>query len=202
MAAPRLFYRSLLEFVRDLPGTQKRFWMLVILTGLAGGLGAVLLLEVLNFVQDLAWPQGATFLESVREATPFRRVFVTGLAGVLVAIASLIIREPLRGHGTAGVIEAIWAKEGKVPLVRTLIRGFMSIVAVGMGAPLGREGALLQTGAATGSKLGETLRVPADQVRLLVACGAASGIAAAYNVPIGAALFGLEVFLGSFALEL
>jgi len=202
MAAPRLFYRSLLEFVRDLPGSQKRFWILVILTGLAGGLGAVVLLGVLNFVQSLAWPHGATFLESVREATPFRRVFVPTLAGVLVAIAALIIREPLRGHGTAGVIEAIWAKEGKVPLVRTLIRGFMSIVAVGMGAPLGREGALLQTGAATGSVLGETLRVPADQVRLLVACGAASGIAAAYNVPIGAALFGLEVFLGSFALEL
>jgi len=39
MAAPRLFYRSLLEFVRDLPGSQKRFWILVILTGLAGGLG-------------------------------------------------------------------------------------------------------------------------------------------------------------------
>jgi CIC family chloride channel protein len=202
MAAPRLFYRSLLEFVRDLPGTAKRFWILVILTGLAGGLGAVVLLGVLNFVQNLAWPPGGTLQQSVRAASPLHRVLVTGLAGVLVAIVSLIIREPMRGHGTASVIEAIWAKAGKVPLIRTLIRGFTSIVAVGMGAPLGREGALLQTGAATGSMLGEMLRVPSDQVRLLVACGAASGIAAAYNVPIGAAIFGLEVFLGSFALEL
>ncbi len=202
MAAPRLFYRSILEFVRDLPGTAKRFWILVILTGLAGGLGAVLLLGVLNFVQGLAWPSGSTFLDSVRGASALRRVAVTVLAGVLVTIASLIIREPLRGHGTAGVIEAIWANAGRVPLVRTLIRGFLSIVAVAMGAPLGREGALLQTGAATGSMLGDRLRLQPDQMRLLVACGAASGIAAAYNVPIGAAIFGLEVFLGSFALEL
>src|SRR5262249_10534499 len=71
-----------------------------------------------------------------------------------------------------------------------------------MGAPLGREGALLQSGAAAGSWLGSRLRIPGDQVRLLVACGAAAGVAAAYNVPIGGALYGLEGFLGSFALEM
>src|SRR5262249_41963843 len=81
-------------------------------------------------------------------------------------------------------------------------QGATSIVAVGMGVPLGREGALLQTGAATGSFLARRLKIPPDQVRLLVACGAAAGIAAAYNVPIGAAVFGLEVLLGSFAVEL
>jgi chloride channel protein, CIC family len=71
-----------------------------------------------------------------------------------------------------------------------------------MGASLGREGALVQTGAAAGSWLADRFGVTRRQARLLVACGAASGIAAAYNVPIGGALFGLEVLLGSFALEL
>src|SRR3990172_8748552 len=74
--------------------------------------------------------------------------------------------------------------------------------AVGAGASLGREGALVQTGAAAGSWLADRLGVTRRQARLLVACGAASGISAAYNVPIGGALFGLEVLLGSFALEL
>jgi CIC family chloride channel protein len=73
---------------------------------------------------------------------------------------------------------------------------------VGMGASLGREGALVQTGAAAGSWLAARLRIEEKQARVLVACGAASGIAAAYDVPIGGALFGLEVLLGSFALEL
>jgi len=202
MAAPRLFYRSILEFLRDLPGTAQRFWVLVILTGVASGVGAALLLGLLNLVQKIAWPPGETFLTSVTAATPLRRVLVMAIAGALVSAVSLLMREPLRGHGTAGVIEAIWAKAGEIPFFRTLARGVLSIIVVGMGAPLGREGALLQTGSAAASLMGGKLKISQDQRRLLVACGAASGVAAAYNVPIGAALFGLEVFLGSFALEL
>src|SRR5690606_33754127 len=71
-----------------------------------------------------------------------------------------------------------------------------------MGAPLGREGALMSTGAGVGWFAGKQLRLDPTHVRLLVACGASAGIAAAYNVPIGGALFGLEVILGSFALDL
>src|SRR5260370_34957239 len=61
IGAPRLFYRSLLDFVRDLPKGAKRFWVLVLLTGLAGGVGAVLLLNLLRLVRDLWWPRGITF---------------------------------------------------------------------------------------------------------------------------------------------
>src|SRR5713226_5138763 len=202
IGAPRLFYRSLLDFVRDLPKGAKRFWVLVLLTGLAGGLGAVLLLHLLRLVQNLSWPPGNTFAEAVASSPIWQRVAVPTLAGVAVTLMTVILREPLREGGTAGVIEAIWTKSGRMSFFRTLLHGGTSIVAVGMGVPLGREGALLQTGAATGSFLARRLRIPPDQVRLLVACGAAAGIAAAYNVPIGAAVFGLEVLLGSFALEL
>src|SRR5262249_3211476 len=135
-------------------------------------------------------------------ASPLARVIVCTAGGLLVTVVSLVMRRPLGGHGTSGVIEAIWCKAGHLPLGRSVVRGVLSIILVGMGASLGREGALIQGGAATGSWLGERFRMGTDQVRLLVACGAAAGIAAAYNMPIGASLFGLEVFLGSFALEL
>jgi len=202
IGAPRLFYRSLIDFVRDLPKGAKRFWVLVLLTGLLGGLGAVLLLHLLRLVQNLAWASGSTFAESVESSPAWQRVLVPSLGGVVVTLMTLVLREPLRESGTAGVIESIWTKSGRLPFFRTLLHGTTSIIAVGMGAPLGREGALLETGAATGSALARRLKVSSDQVRLLVACGAAAGIAAAYNVPIGAAVFGLEVLLGSFALEL
>jgi CIC family chloride channel protein len=93
-------------------------------------------------------------------------------------------------------------KAGKYSLSRALTNGVTAIVVVGMGAPLGREGALISFGAGFGAWLAGVAKSSPDQSRILVACGAASGIAAAYNVPIGAALFGLEVFLGSFAMEL
>jgi CIC family chloride channel protein len=202
VGAPRLFYRSLIEFVRDLPGTAQRFWVLVMLTGLASGLGAVLLLHVLRLVQNLSWAPGENFLLMVTASPRWRRCVVPILAGVLVSLLAFVLRGPLGGHGISGIIESIWVKSGRMPLGRTFAQGATSIVAVGMGVPLGREGALLQTGAATGSFLARRLKIPPDQVRLLVACGAAAGIAAAYNVPIGAAVFGLEVLLGSFAVEL
>ncbi len=200
--APPVFYGSVREFLRLLPGSAQRFWLLVIGTGAVAGVGMAGLLALLGAVQRVAWQETGGFLAAVRGAPPWQRVLVPTLAGCLITGFSLALRRPLGGHGTAGIIEAIWAKRGDLPLGRALLRGTLSIVAVGMGASLGREGALVQTGAATGSWFARRLSLSARQARLLVACGAASGIAAAYNVPIGGALFGLEVLLGSFALEL
>jgi CIC family chloride channel protein len=202
-SAPRVFYRSFLDFLRDLSSSAQRFWLLVIATGLLSGLGAVFLVHLLRLVQGLVWHPGeAGHDASDMAASPVARLVVCAAGGILVTAVSLIMRRPLGGHGTSGVIEAIWLKAGHLPFGRSLVRGALSIILVGMGASLGREGALIQGGAATGSWLGERFHLGTDQVRLLVACGAAAGIAAAYNMPIGASLFGLEVFLGSFALEL
>ncbi|MBX5480592.1 MAG: chloride channel protein [Myxococcaceae bacterium] len=177
--------------------------MLVLVVGAIGGISAALLVQLLRLVQAVAWQgHGESFLAATSAATGLRRWMVPALAGVMVTAAALATRRPLRGHGTASIIESIWIRSGRLALPWTLFRGVVSIIAVGLGAPLGREGALLQTGAATASSLGRWLDLPGDKIRLLVACGASAGIAAAYNVPIGGALFGLEVLLGSFALDL
>jgi CIC family chloride channel protein len=199
--APPLFFRTLRDFLRVLPGTAQRFWILVIACGALSGLGSGALLLALAAVQHLAWPPADSFLEAVQAAGPWRRVLVPAAAGVLVGAAALLWRRPLGGHGTARILEAIWHRP-ELSLPRALLRGLLSIVSVGLGASLGREGALVQTGAASGSWLAARFRVSERQARVLVACGAASGIAAAYDVPIGGAVFGLEVLLGSFALEL
>ncbi|HET7754183.1 MAG TPA: chloride channel protein [Anaeromyxobacteraceae bacterium] len=203
VSAPPVFYRSAREFLRQLPGTQQRFWILVVATGAISGTGAAALLELLELVREFSWGSATgTYLSNVEGASPLRRILVPALAGALITLVGLFYKRPIAGHGTAGIIEAIWAHKGRLALGRALVRGFLSIIAVGMGASLGREGALVSTGAASGSWLSDRLRLNPRQARLLVACGAASGIAAAYDVPIGGAIFGLEVLLGSFALEL
>nr|WP_233278113.1 chloride channel protein [Myxococcus stipitatus] len=199
----RRFHHSVGDFLRSLTGMEKRFWLLVVAVGLIAGLGAAGLLKVLRFTQELFWRSEAEdFLSGVVAAPTWRRMLIPLLGGALVTLLSLVVGQPLRGHGTAGIIESIWVRSGRLPLPRALLRGLVSILAVAMGAPLGREGALLSTGAASGSSLAQWLGLNAGQTRLLVACGASAGMASAYNVPIGAALFGLEVLLGSFALEL
>ncbi len=189
--------------LRGVLGPANRFWLLVIAVGAISGVSAAGLMKLLRWVQRLAWGGAeGPFLSTVTAVSPSWRFVIPVLGGALVVLVTLIVGQPLRGHGTAGIIESIWVKSGKLPLPRALLRGTVSILAVALGAPLGREGALLQTGGAMGSSLARWFRSSPDQARLLVACGAASGMAAAYNVPIGAALFGLEVLLGSFALEL
>jgi len=199
---PRVFYTSIRDFLRDIPRVEQRFWALVILTGAAAGVGAVYFNLVLRTVEDLAWGPGGSLLERVAAVSGARRFGVLLFAGVLVAALSLVLRRPLGGHGTAGIIQSIWSADGTYSLRQAFLRGMSTITVVGMGAPLGREGALISTGAGAGSWLGRRFGLSTNQVRILAGCGAAAGIASAYNVPIGGALFGLEVILGSFALEL
>ena len=71
-----------------------------------------------------------------------------------------------------------------------------------MGASLGREGAPKQAGAVTANALSDKMQLSDEQRRLLVACGAGAGLAAAYGVPLGGALFALEVLRGALALRL
>ena len=179
-----------------------RFWAAVLVTGVGAGLGAGLLMKLLHLAQSLAWGEGSgDFLDAVMRADPWRRVGVLLAAGAVVGATRLLLR--LRGSGHGGALdEALWFHAGHLPVFRTLLNAVTSIVIVGMGASLGREAAPKQTGAVLGSALGRWIGLSPTQRRLLVACGAGGGIAAVYNVPIGAALFAMEVLLGSLSLSL
>src|SRR5205823_4543383 len=115
-------------FIRDLPGTAKRFWVLVLATGVVAGLGAVLLLRLLELTERLAWPAGANFLAEVNAASPLERILVPTCGGLLVMLVALVARRPLGGHGTAGIIESIWLRGGRLPLWRALLRGAVSTI--------------------------------------------------------------------------
>ncbi len=176
-----------------------KFWMLVVLVGLGAGLGGAALMEMLKGVQHLAWSYHlGSFLEGVQGASATRRVVVLTIGGVVAGFGSLL----LAGRGGGEISEAIWLREARLPLLGSLARAVHSIVIVGLGASLGREAAPQQTGAAVASALSEWAKLPDWQRRLLVACGAGAGMAAVYNVPLGGALFALEVLLGTLTLPL
>jgi CIC family chloride channel protein len=173
--------------------------MLVVLIGLGSGLGGAALMELLKGVQHLAWSYHlGSFLEGVQGASATRRVVVLTIGGVVAGAGALA----LAGRGGGEISEAIWLREARLPLLASLARAVHSIVIVGLGASLGREAAPQQTGAALASALSEWAKLPDWQRRLLVACGAGAGMAAVYNVPLGGALFALEVLLGTLTLPL
>ncbi|GJD48661.1 Voltage-gated ClC-type chloride channel ClcB [Methylobacterium crusticola] len=181
------------------------FWGLALATGGAAGLAAGLLMQWLRLVQALAWGEGAAgFAAAVEAASPHRRLAVLAGAGLLVSLGGLALRRASRaggGHG-AELSAAIWFHGGRLPFVRTLAQGVLSVAVVGLGASLGREAAPKQAGAAFGSLFARRLRLSRSHARILAAFGAGAGIAAVYEVPLGGALFALEVLLGSLALPL
>jgi chloride channel protein, CIC family len=183
-------------------GYGGRFWALVVVVGVAAGLGGALLMWILNGVTHLAWDHSAlSFLGAVERSSNAHRVLVLLVAGLVAGIGGLAVRR-LSGFGGGEVSEALWRRGGRMALGPSLGRGLLSIVIVALGASLGREAAPQLAGAATASRLSERVGVPRWQRRLLVACGAGAGMAAVYNVPLGGALFALEVLLGSVNLPL
>jgi H+/Cl- antiporter ClcA len=165
-----------------------RFWITVALTGLCAGLGAALLSVLFKAAQELAWgaPEPSTLLEAARRASPERHLALLLAAGLIVSLGQWLLTRLTSGNGI-DVTAAIWFRAGRMPAWRTLGTAVLSIVIVGMGAPLGREGAPKQFGAVFGNLFSSLQKLSDEQRRLVVAIGAGAGMAAVYSVPLGGA---------------
>lgn len=183
------------------PNAGWRFWLAIVLTGIGTGASAAALTLILQTVQHFAWPGAGTLLDAAAQSTPWRHVLVLLAAG-LVTGAGQIVLVRLTSSNSIDITEAIWFSAGRLPALRTLGSAVLSVVVVGMGASLGREGAPKQAGAVIANALSDRTGFSDEQRRLLVACGAGAGLAAAYGVPLGGALFALEVLRGMLALRL
>ena len=83
----------------------------------------------------------------------------------------------------------------------SLVKAVASAITIGTGGSVGREGPIIQIGAGLGSTIGQFFKVSSNRLKILVACGAAAGIAAAFNAPIAGALFAVEIILMDFAIS-
>jgi CIC family chloride channel protein len=124
------------------------------------------------------------------------------VGGLLIAGIVLVAREPVGGRGMSTLIEAVALSGGRLKMRQVTLSALAAVATVGCGGSLGREGPMIRLGAGISSWLGQKTGLPPYRLKILAGCGAAAGFAAAYNVPIGGALFAMEVILGSFALEI
>lgn len=184
--------------------SRPRFLLAVLLTGLSAGLGGMLLGMLLHAVQHVAYGYsldhivGAeSFLQGVEAADGLRRLAVLMVCGLVAGGGWWLLYRV--GRPLVSVTQTVRDPAARMPVKTTLAHAVLQIVTVGLGSPLGREVAPREVGALAAGGVSAWLRLPADQHRLIVACGAGAGLAAVYNVPLGAALFVLEVLLGTFA---
>jgi CIC family chloride channel protein len=182
------------------PGAA-RFWLAVLLTGVGTGVAAAVLTRLLETVQRFMWNgTGTNLLDAAERAGAWRHILVLLGAGLVTGAGQLLLRRLSSGNGI-DTTAAIWFHAGRMPALRTLGSALLSVVIVGMGVSLGREGAPKQAGAVIANFFSDKARLSDEQRRLLVACGSGAGMGAAYGVPLGGALFSLEVMRGMLALR-
>jgi CIC family chloride channel protein len=121
------------------------------------------------------------------------RLLIPALGGLAAGVCSWAVAKVPSGRGVGDVMEAVVLGRVNLSMRVTLFKSLGSWLAIVAGGSLGREGPLIQFGGAAGSFSGKWLRLPGDQIRILIAAGTAAGFAAAYNTPFAAILFVVEV---------
>ncbi|MHC4606195.1 MAG: chloride channel protein, partial [Planctomycetota bacterium] len=169
--------------------------LLAVTVGLVGGVGAILFRWLIRGAHYYFFEQGA-------HALPFLGgAYVIFLPAVGLLIVGYMVRRwapEAEGHGVPEVMLAVKKHGGRIRPRVAGIKALASAVCIGSGGSVGREGPIVQIGCTFGSTVGQILGLNEQRVRLLVACGAAAGVAGTFNAPIAGVLFALEVILANF----
>jgi CIC family chloride channel protein len=192
--------RKIISFqsIRDLISTEGTIIIaLAILIGLFSGLGAVGFISLIKFFRTVFWnPWGGYSGYIPGDITSLLVPLIPALGGLLLGPISAIFPSEAKGHGVPEVMESVVLKGGVLKVRTVFIRAMASAICIGSGGSAGREGPIAQIGSAIGSYVGQVFKMSAGNVRTLLGCGAAGGIAATFNAPIAGVLFALEIVLG------
>ncbi|MBN2240044.1 MAG: chloride channel protein [Dehalococcoidales bacterium] len=166
---------------------------LAVLIGVAAGLGAVGFRWLITTFNTLFFDGGSKVFSFLGE---YYIIIIPALGGLLVGPIVYFLAREAKGHGVPEVMEAVAMRGGRIRPRVVLVKTLASALCIGSGGSVGREGPIVQIGSSAGSAVGQWLKLPEETVKMLVACGAASGISATFNAPIAGVLFSMEVILG------
>jgi CIC family chloride channel protein len=199
----RRYWRRALRLREQVTLSEEAFHLV-----LAGGVGIIGGFVNLCFYHGIESAKNL-FLQSTADPVEVAEMMgnvhrvLTPVVGGLCA--GLVLHWGLRlvgRQGSTNLLEVVVAGDGRLPFRSGVVKAASSLVSIGTGASIGREGGITQLAATLASKWGQLRNWPPYRLRLLVGCGAASGIAAAYNAPIAGAVFAALVVLGNFSMNL
>lgn len=177
---------------------------LALAVGAASGAGAVVFrwlitvfTRVLSGHQDYAATPGAPH-PGLPGLGRWFVVLAPVVAGLLYGPLVHAFAREARGHGVPEVMYAVTHRGGRIAPQVAAVKALASALCIGGGGSVGREGPIVQIGSALGSTAGRLARVAEPRLRVLVACGAAGGIAATFNAPLAGVFFAMELILADF----
>ncbi len=188
--------KKLVEFYERFKTTEQIFMIIVpLIIGVLGGLGAALLKFLIHWFHQFFWGNMGF------SAPWYKTILIPGIAAFFVGLIIYYFSSEAKGHGVPEVMEAIALKSGIIRIRVVFSKVIASAITIASGGSVGREGPIIQIGSAIGSALGQIFKISKKRMQTLVGCGAAAGIAAAFNAPIAGAMFSVEIILGDFTIS-
>lgn len=168
--------------------------------GILAGYSCIFLSLMIRWIED--W--------TLRPCMELARTNPIGLIGLIICpvVGLMIVSWYTRkyypeavGHGVPEVVKAIARRDGVIRPAVAIVKLLASGLCIGTGSSIGREGPVVQIGAAFGSSAGQMFQLSARSMKVLAAAGAAAGISATFHAPIAGVIFASEIILGNFAVE-
>jgi chloride channel protein, CIC family len=169
--------------------------------GVIGALSSLLFTTLTERVHDWFGNSSLGVVDSMARLPWWGCLLVPTLGGAAAGLILTFGQRLTRAQSSTDYMEAIVIGSGNVPARASLVKSAAAVFSIGTGGSIGREGPMVQIAAVLASRLGRWRKFTPPQLRLLVACGAAAGIASAYNAPIAGSFFVAEIILGTIAME-
>ncbi|WP_198389108.1 ClcB-like voltage-gated chloride channel protein [Burkholderia ubonensis] len=172
-----------------------------VIVGIGGAFATIAFREGIELVQRVVSGGSGSFVEMAKRLPWYVRFWLPAAGGFLAGCVLLLATRGGAKTRRTDYMEAVALGSGVVPVRQSLWRSASSLLTIGTGGSIGREGPMVQLAALAASLVGRFAHFDPPRLRLLVACGAAAGITSAYNAPIAGAFFVSEIVLGAIAME-
>jgi CIC family chloride channel protein len=175
---------------------------LALVVGIIVGLASLAFRELISFMHNLFFLGEISFNYYPNQFMVFNYgwliFLVPAIGGLIVGLIIKSTSDEAKGHGVSEVMYSVLKNKGRIKPKVGLIKAIASAITIGSGGSAGKEGPMVQIGAAGGSGIGQFLGLSDEKMRILVGCGTAAGIAATFNAPIAGVVFALELILLEF----
>jgi H+/Cl- antiporter ClcA len=187
------------------PGSEPGF-RLGLISFLAAGIGilagviAYLLYDLIALISNVVFYHRVSlqFVGLRNHVLGYWVVVVPAIGGLIVGLMAKYGSRKIRGHGIPEAMEAVLINRSRIEPKVAILKPISAAIAIGTGGPFGAEGPIIQTGGAFGSIIGQIVHTTAAERKVLLACGAAAGMAATFSTPIAGVILAIELLLFEF----
>ncbi|MFC1650082.1 chloride channel protein [Candidatus Latescibacterota bacterium] len=168
--------------------------------GVLAGFGALFFKHIIGLLQKLFWHTADMSPESLLLIPLHIRILIPAIGGLIVGPMIYFWAREAKGHGVPEVMLAVIEKNSVIRPVVVFVKTFASAISIASGGSVGREGPIVQIGAAIASTTGQLFKLRPAQMKTILGCGVAAGIGATFNAPIAGTIFALELIVSDFGL--